>query len=262
MEFYRVWAITLRHLRHIIHDFSRLTVIFYWPFEEIILWGYSGLWVQSDNGTLSNVGLSLLIGAVLWQITVRANYDISLNLLEEIWSYNVGNLFSTPLQLSEWIMAVVLLAIITLAVITCFLTAVVWLLYAFSIISLGWSLIPILACLFISGLSIGFFSASLLIYWGVRIEPLVYMIGWVFAPFSGIYYALDVLPFWAQCIARMLPMSYIFDAIRSVIETGVFPVHNVLISMALNVVYFVLAIALFCRMYEKSRSEGLARLTS
>lgn len=190
MEFYRVWAITLRHLRHIIHDFARLTVIFYWPFEEIILWGYSGLWVQSDTGGLSHVGLSLLIGAVLWQITVRANYDISLNLLEEIWSYNVGNLFSTPLQLAEWIVAVILLALITLSVITLFLAGVVWSLYAFSITSLGWSLLPMLICLFISGLSIGFFAASLLIYWGVRIEPLVYMIGWIFAPFSGIYYAL------------------------------------------------------------------------
>lgn len=262
MEFYRVWAITLRHLRHIIHDFSRLTVIFYWPFEEIILWGYSGLWVQNDQTGLSHVGLSLLIGAVLWQITVRANYDISLNLLEEIWSYNVSNLFSTPLRLSEWVAAVILLALITLAVMIVFLTAIVWLLYAFSITTLGLSLVPILVCLFVAGLSIGFFAASLLVYWGVRIEALIWSIGWIFAPFSGIYYELNVLPVWAQWVARCLPMSYIFDAIRKLIETGVFPAQEIAIGAGLDLFYFGLALFFFKRMFEKSRNEGLARLVS
>lgn len=260
MELYRVWAITLRHLRHIIHDFSRLTVIFYWPLEEIILWGYSGLWIASDKGTISHVGLSLLVGAVLWQITVRANYDISLNLLEEIWSFNMSNLFATPLKLSEWILAVILLAMITLGIMIVFLSLVVWILYSFTLIKLGLSLVPILACLFLSGLSIGFFAASLLIYYGVRIEALVWSIGWLFAPFSGIYYSLDVLPVWAQWIARSLPMSYIFDALRILIETGNFPHKQLIMSLELNLIYFGLALLFFKMMFEKSRREGLARL--
>lgn len=262
MEFYRVWAITLRHLRHILHDFSRLTVIFYWPFEEIILWGYSGVWIQNDQGGMSHLGLSLLIGAVLWQITVRANYDISLNLLEEISSYNVSNLFSTPLELSEWVLAAILLACITLGIMILFLSAVVWFLYSFSLISLGLGLIPIIFCLFLSGLSIGFFAASLLVYWGVRIEALVYMIGWVFAPFSGIYYSLEVLPHWAQLVARCLPMCYVFDALRTVIETGIVPTATLLVSLQLNILYFFAALFLFKVMFERSRNEGLARLVS
>ena len=262
MEFYRVWAITLRHLRHITHDFSRLTVIFYWPFEEIILWGYSGLWVQQDQGGLSHVGLSLLIGSVLWQITVRANYDISLNLLEEIWSNNVSNLFSTPLKLSEWIGAVILLALVTLGAMILFLSGVVWLLYACSFTQFGWALIPILVGLFLAGLSIGFFAAALLVYWGVRIEALIWSIGWIFAPFSGVYYALDVLPAWAQVVARCLPMSYIFDAIRILIEKNQFPLREVAVSLSLDCVYFALALFFFKMMFEKSRNEGLARLVS
>lgn len=262
MELYRVWAITLRHLRHIIHDFSRLTVIFYWPLEEIILWGYSGLWIASDQGGISYVGLSLLVSAVLWQITVRANYDISLNLLEEIWSYNMSNLFATPLKLSEWIAAVILLAMITLSIMIIFLSLVVWLLYTFSIVNLGFSLIPILFCLFISGLSIGFFAASLLIYWGVRIEALVWSIGWLFAPFSGIYYSLDVLPVWAQWVARSLPMSYVFDGLRVLIEKGTFPYQQIVTSLQLNILYFGLALLFFKIMFERSRREGLSRLVS
>lgn len=262
MELYRVWAITLRHLRHILHDFSRLTVLFYWPFEEIILWGYSGLWVQGDTGGMGHVGMSLLVGAVLWQVAVRANYDISLNLLEEIWSYNVSNIFSTPLKLSEWVAAVILLALITLAAMIVFLTGIVWLLYSVSLINLGIALVPILLCLFISGLSIGFFAASFLVYWGVRIEALVYMIGWVFAPFSGIYYALEVLPAWAQLVARCLPMSYVFNALRTVVEGGPFPYHDLVMSIALNGFYFIAALVFFKVMFERSRNEGLARLVS
>lgn len=159
-------------------------------------------------------------------------------------------------------MAVVLLALITLGIMILFLTFVVWLLYAFMLTTLGFSLIPIIASLFISGLSIGFFAASLLVYWGVRIEALVYMIGWVFAPFSGIYYSLDVLPHWAQIVARCLPMSYIFDTIRTLIETGRLTGMPLLMSMLLNLFYFGLALCMFKIMFEKSRREGLARLVS
>ena len=103
-------------------------------------------------------------------------------------------------------------------------------------------------------------SASFLIYWGLQLEALAWMIGFLFAPFSAVFYPVEVLPEWARIISWCLPTTYIFEGMRSILANGSFPFNYFLTSIGLNIVYLTLSLCLFRKMFKKSLAKGLARL--
>jgi ABC-2 type transport system permease protein len=80
------------------------------------------------------------------------------------------------------------------------------------------------------------------------------------APFSAVYYPVDVLPPWAQAISSALPMTYVFEGMRKVLRGAPMPLHELLVSFGLNILYLSLTILFFGWMFERSRDRGLGRL--
>ncbi len=256
MSIYRVRAVLLGHISHMRQDLLRFIELFYWPLMDLISWGYASVWTESHQSSAT----AILVGAMLWNLVYRANYEISVNFLEEVWSQNLVNLFASPLRLSEWMVATLLLAVAVASTIGLFLAVVVYVLYGFLITTLGFKLLLVVAQLILSGVWVGFLCASLVAYRGKRAGALIYMVGWAFDPFSCVYYAIDVLPPFAQFVARLLPMSYTFEAMRSLVVFKVLPVQSMVIGFILNCVYLALALCIFRASFERSRDRGLERL--
>ena len=72
---------------------------------DLVLWGVTTRWVETSRGDVPQLGLAILTAVVFWQVVWRTNYEISVNLLEEIWNQNLVNLFATPLNVWEWSVA-------------------------------------------------------------------------------------------------------------------------------------------------------------
>jgi len=109
MNFNRIKAIIIRHLYNFKHNLDRLSDSFYWPAMDIILWGLTSQYIQEGGGEINNIILLLLSGLVFWQIVWRGQYEITVNLLEEVWSQNLVSLLATPLTINEWISSLFLL---------------------------------------------------------------------------------------------------------------------------------------------------------
>ncbi|GAG24721.1 unnamed protein product, partial [marine sediment metagenome] len=103
MNFNRVKAIIIRHIYNFKHSLDRLFDSFYWPVMDIILWGLTSQYIQNTGEKVSHIVLIILSGLIFWQVIWRGQYEITTNLLEELWSQNLVNLFSTPLTVTEWI---------------------------------------------------------------------------------------------------------------------------------------------------------------
>lgn len=259
MKIYRIRALVLRNMRITFKGFIDPFFDFiYWPLLDIIIWGFTSRWISTYND--NNIELTLLTCLVFWQASYRANLDISLNLLSELWYRNIVNLFATPLKLSEWIIAAMFLGLINAAIAVSFGGLALWILYKVNMLCLGWQLIPFFLSLVMSGWVIGFGSAALLFRFGQKIQKLVWSMGWFFIPISAVYYPLSSLPIWAQTISSFVPMSYVFEGIRSFITTKIFPTQNILISFGLNILYGTISLIFFRYMFELSRIQGLARL--
>jgi ABC-2 type transport system permease protein len=259
MSWQRILGVFFRYYYVLKKGPHQLIDLFYWPFIDILLWGLTSVWIENQNPN-NNLPLVLLTALIFWHIAWRGSVDIALNLLQEFWQRNLINLFSTPLKVIEWILGVLLLSSYKLLLTMFFGIGTVYVLYALNVLTIGWAFIPFAALLLIFGWSLSFICSSFIIYWGHKVETATWVIAYLFAPFSGVFYPVSMLPSWAQTLSWCLPTTYIFEGMRQLLATKVFPMKYFWISCSLNIGLLSLSIAGFYFAYEASRKKGLARL--
>lgn len=259
MNLKRIKGVFLRYYYNAVKGPHQISDMLYWPFVDILLWGLTSLWIQKQN-SVPGLPLVLMTGLIFWQIAWRGSIDISFNLLQEFWHRNLVNMFSTPLKISEWITGVLLLSLCKLAITISFGSLIVYVLYSLNVFTIGWAFIPFAILLFIFGWTLGFVASGIIIYKGHQVEMFAWMIAFIFAPFSGVFYPVETLPIWAQHISWALPTTYVFQGMREILNNQPFPIYYALASLALNAIYLALALLFFHYMFRKSLNKGLARL--
>src|SRR5207244_12988034 len=110
----------------------------YGPVVDRLLWGPTTRWLESSHVDVPRLALIVLTGVVFWQVGWRANYEISVNLLEEFWNQNMANLFATPLNVWEWSISLVALGLIKNVLTLVVGIGGVWRLYRLNIFVVGW----------------------------------------------------------------------------------------------------------------------------
>ena len=259
MVFSRIQGVFFRYFYLLLKGPQQLSDLFYWPLIDILLWGLTSIWIASTDMD-SNLPQVLMTGLIFWQITWRGSVDVSVGILQEFWHRNLINLFATPLKIVEWTCGVILVCLCKLVVTVTFGISMVYLLYSLKIWTIGWIFLPFALMLLCFGWSLGFVAASLIVRFGQQLESIAWMIGYLFAPFSAVFYPVSVLPEWAQAISWCLPTTYIFEGMRMVLLGGTFPASYFWASLALNGVYLTAALSLFSYSFKKAQEKGLARL--
>jgi len=256
----RVWGVIIRHLYNFRHSLDRITDAYYWPSIDIILWGLAIAAMQRQGvSTASHIAM-IIIAVILWYVVWLGQYEITVNLLEELWSENLGNLFSTPLTLAEWTIGLLSLGLLKLFVTVSFTAGIAYVLYAVNVFSLGLALIPFLVSLLVMGWWFGLLVAALFLRYGTMIQTFAWAGGFALMPFSAAYYPLSSMPVWMQIIAKFIPSSYIFEGMRIVLATGRMPTGMIAESFVLNAIYFVIALLIFTRSFKRAKVSGLTHL--
>ncbi len=261
MNLQRIWAVILRHFYLAFRDISRLSWMFYWPLFDIFTWGFAGFWVQQYSYNQS-VAYGQLLALVLLQLVGRTAIEISVGLMEELWSTNMINIFASPLRLSEWTVALLCLGGITSTILLAYCSLMVWLIFQVNVMAIGLPIILFAVPLIFSGIWIGFLAATLIIKYGARIQTFIFILNWAFTPFCGVFYPIKILPHWAQIIAACIPMTYIFSALRIYLNDGYIPATILLQGYGMSIAYAAIAIVFFFYAFHKSKEKGLARLTA
>jgi ABC-2 type transport system permease protein len=198
---------------------------------------------------------------ISWDIHYRGQQAVTISLMEEIWTRNIVNVLISPLRLWEWIAASLLYGALKVAIVTALLTALAYWLYAFNLLQVGWALIPLAGFLLVFGWSIGIMTSGLLLRYGYAAEAMIWGIPFLIQPFSCVFYPLSTLPGWAQPIARALPSTYTFEALRAVLRGDAVPSALWIWIIGLNALYLGLGIAGFIWLFRRARDNGrLGRL--
>lgn len=253
----RIYAIILRHFYNLRRSFDRLSDVFYWPVLDIVIWGLTGVYFVSFSPDSSTYIVSILGAVLLWIIPWRAQNEITINVLSELWDRNLANIFVAPLKFSEWVVALVIVGILKALISLSFASIVAYLLYKVNIFIYGIYLIPLIFLLFLFGWTIGLLVAAIILRFGSRIQTLAWTVPWAAAPFSAIYFPVSILPNWAQSISHILPSSYVYEAARQIIFQHTFNWNYFWISLGLNAVYLTIALILFRISYKKTLMRGL-----
>ncbi|RJR14920.1 ABC transporter permease [Candidatus Microgenomates bacterium] len=253
----RVWGIVLRHLYNLKNNFDRIVDTFYWPAVDMLLFG---LTIAAFTDPASAAFISVAIGICLWFVVWRSQSDMTVNLLEEFWSDNLANIFASPITVYEWVFGLLAISIIKLAMTLVLLGFLAYVLYAVNITSVSWIGLLFIASLLLTGWSIGFFITGLFMRYGTSLQTLAWAGPVILMPVSGTYFSISLLPQWAQTIAKVVPSSYVFESLRSVVIGGTFDPNMMVISFALNAVYLVLSISFFITSFERAKVLGIAHL--
>lgn len=260
MKLHRIYGVLLRYTYNFKRSYDSLTDAFYWPLLDLLLWGVTSSYLQKTTGASVNIILVFISGIVFWIIFWRAQYEITIGFMYELWNKNLVNLFVAPLRFSEWITSWIIMSVIKGAVSFLFAWAVALFLYKVNVFVYGIYMLPFIVVLAFSGWWIGFFICGILMRFGVKIQTIAWSVPWIFAPFSAIYYPVNVLPEWGQAIAHALPMSYVFEGMRQVMNTGVLDWNKLYIAMGLNLVYLILSIIFLKTGFNKILNIGVTKI--
>jgi ABC-2 type transport system permease protein len=261
MNWQRISALIQRNLTVSFREFNYLLNLIFWPLLDIALWSFNSSWFVKNVDTTIPFVLIMATALSLWNVVIRGHIDICYALIDEVWSHNLVNLFSSPITKKEWLSALVIASALKACFVLLLSFSFVWLMYGINIVaSVGIYLIPFVISLFLSGLTLGIFTMGLLIYWGRKVEFIMWMMCWLFAPFCGVYYSVAVLPQALQYISAAIPMTFVFESMRKVVINEQIAPYLFYYNFGLTVLYLMGALLFFTYMFEKSRQKGLARL--
>ena len=239
--------------------FFRIADFFYYPTLDIVVWGFASAWIAQTNPHATTAIPSITTAIALWLICTRANYEVSVNLIDEIWNRSLVTMFSTPLSFGEWVIAILTTSVIKIIFLQFFCSTLIYLFYGYNIFSIGGIFFVFALLLTIFGWILGLVGAGIIINWGHNVSPIPWMIPYLFVPISAVYYPLSTLPTWLKTGAYFFPAAYLFESLRTFIETGIVDYQALAVSTALNFLYFVAALLFFKAMFRKSLTKGFGR---
>ncbi len=230
--------------------------LFYFSALELFLWGVMTVYLDRTTGSGFHF-VSLVLGAVvLSSFMSRVVFGISASFLEDVWTRNFINLFSSPLSLHEYILGFVAVSIVESSASLVFMAVLAQVLLSYHIFSFGLLLLPFAAVLFVFGLAMGIFTTAIVMRFGPSAEMVVWSIPPLLAPFSAVFYPLSALPIILQKISYFIPATHVFEGMRGVVLTGSLDWNSLAVGFALAVLYCIIAYWFLYRSYKSVLRRG------
>lgn len=244
-----VYGILLRNLYIWRKDLDRVVDSFWWPLMDLLFWGLTSKYLEQTSPNIPGIISLFLGGIIFWYFVIQSQRDINMPLLDEAWNRNLINIFTTPIRLRDFIAATLVLSMIKMLCTITTMTIVSYVLYRFNIFSFGWYLLPAVINLIITGWWLGFFINGLILRYGYRVQAFAWALTYLIYPFSAVLYPVSILPVWGQYIATILPTSYIFENMRTVISRGEFVPEQMVIALLLNGIFLCFSLLFLTHMY-------------
>jgi ABC-2 type transport system permease protein len=257
MKLHRITAIVFRHLYLYRRSLPRIMEIFYWPFLDLVIWGFITLYLARYQTQVPGFVTFFLGALILWDVLFRSQQGITISFLEELWSRNLMNLFASPLKPSEFLVATMIMSIFKVVCVSLVMGLCAWLFYDYSILIIGLWLLPFALNLVVTGWVIGVFTTSLIMRFGQEAEVLAWSMVFLFQPISCVFYPMDVLPAWLKPVAWANPAAHVFEGMRGVLSQSGQPVEHLGWAIGLNLLFLAAMIAWFHRTFAYCRNQGL-----
>jgi ABC-2 type transport system permease protein len=235
----------------------RALPMFAWVGIDIVLWGFISRFLDSVSATGINFTAVFLGAVLLWDLCGRVMQGLTTAFLEDVWSRNFLNLFASPLTISEYVTGLVLASIATSVIGLTVMLALAVPVFGLSFLALGSHLLLFLAVLYAFGVALGILASALVLRFGPASEWLVWPIPALLSPFCAVFYPLSVLPAWMRGVAHLLPPSYVFEGMRSVLAGRPLAMPPAAGALALAALEIALAACYFVRVYRRAVRTGL-----
>lgn len=243
-SFYKNWIIAKR-------NFFTIFEVIFWPFISLMSIGLMTGFLAMSQDKVSFV----LIGAVAFSIVQVCQIDIAYVMLFDMWSKSVKHTFIAPVGGKHLVVGSLLFGMLRSVLVFFILVPISFYAFGFNFLAAG--MIPVLvfmAGLFLTSASVGILVCISILKFGQRAEVAAWSITGIMMFVCGIYYPVTVLPESLQVVARVIPLTYFLEYMRSFYGYGG---TNVLLGFGLAVFYFLSGIFALDRAIDGARRSGI-----
>lgn len=252
----RIAALLRRYIYLLRSSSVRLVELIYWPFLQMLTWGFLQKFLASTNNPYAQ-GAGVLIGAVLlWDILFRSNLGFFTTFIEEMWSRNLGNLLISPLRPHELVMALCVWSVMRLSVGMIPVALAAFFIFGFNLLDLGLWLSVFFAMLVLTSWSLGLIAAGVMLRYGLGAEELAWSLAFLLLPLTCVYYPLSALPGWLQYVSLALPPTHVFEGMRSILLEHRFDPSDLWWAFGLNMFYLAMGYGVFRWLLSRARDNG------
>jgi ABC-2 type transport system permease protein len=230
---------------------------FWWPSFDLFIWGLMTVYLQRQQGVADIILTFFLSAIILWMFVYRSQQEIGISFLRDVWDRNLLNILTTPITIWELLTGLLFLGVIRLVASTLWMLLLAYILFQFNFFVLGFYLIPFVVNLLLFGWNAGLIINGLIFRYGYRVQAFAWTLILIVQPFSAVFYPVESLPTWMQWVAKILPTSYIFEGMRTVLVTKSIDTIQLLIATVLNVIYLGVALWFFNESYKKAQETGM-----
>ncbi len=256
IKLHRIKAFLIRHWYEVVATIDRKIDMFFWPTIDLLGYGLLTVYINKLNA-YTGLAASIIGGLILWSLIYSIQRDITVSLLEDAWSRNLYNLFSSPLTPEEVVLGTMILSTIKAIVTITLLIFLASNLFDFNVLSYGPAIIFLIFNVFIFGWAFGYITSSLILRFGIKVQILAWSLIAILYPMSGVFYPLSTLPPFLARIAEIFPVSHIFEALRKIILEGKNPdTATILTILILNLAYLIFGIYLFLQGFKNAKKRG------
>lgn len=253
----RTSAIVMRQLYLMRGSPARILPLFAWVAIDMVMWGFLTKYLNAVSSSGFNFVPSLLGAVLLWDFFTRVMQGVTTTFFEDVWSRNFLNIFATPMHISEYLGGLVLSSIGTSSIGLIVMLVLATAVFGLSFFMYGVLLIPYLLVLFVFGIALGVIACGIVLRLGPAAEWFIWPIPALLSPFACVFYPLSTLPHWMHFFSHLLPPSYVFENMRSIVlKRQASPVALVW-SAALDVIFLLLAGWFFQVIYRHAVRTGL-----
>jgi ABC-2 type transport system permease protein len=252
----RISAMMLRHWYLLRSSWPRLLDLIYWPTVQMVTWGFLQYYIATNAGFFARAGGTFIGAVLLWDILFRGQLGFSISFLEEMYSRNLGNIMMSPLRPFEFIIALMVISVVRLSLGAVPVTFLAIAFFGFNLYAFGLALVAFFFNLMFTSWAIGIFVSGLILRNGMGAENLAWSIMFLFMPLTCVYYPVATLPTWLQPVAWLLPPTYVFEGMRTLVIDKVFRPDLMLDALALNAVLFAAGVFGFLQLLRSARRHG------
>jgi len=252
----RIGAMVRRYVYLLRSSGIRLVELVYWPFLQMLTWGFLQKYLAGTTSTLAQAAGVLIGSVLLWDILFRTKIGFSTTFIEEMWARNLGNLLTSPLRPFELVAALSVWSVIRLGVSMVPVAIAAYFIFGFNLLDLGLALVAFFAVLVLTSWSLGLLSAGVILRYGLGAEEFAWSLAFLLLPLSCVYYPVTALPNWLQPVALALPPTHVFEGMRSILLHGTFNANELWWALGLNAIYLLVGYMAFRWFLQRARING------
>ncbi len=258
MALHRIRAVLLQEFFMMRRSLETFIDIFVYPIMNIIVFGFISKYLIGS--TNKGAFLSLIVAMLFWQIFSTTQYTVSVATLWNMWAHNLTNLFASPVTLVEYFVAHAITGLFKALMVFFIGSLIAYLQFGYSVIQLPLPfLLIIIINLYVTGVSIGLVLIGFIFAYGTRIQALTWGFVSIIQPLAAVFYPLATLPEPFQSVARILPLTYMFEALRQTIKDGaLLPTSQQLLihGSIITLIYALLCLFYFKYLIDSSHKSG------